>query len=89
LQVVSFQHEVLAQRLEGNSGVILVAYLFGFFVFTDYLPGMEHWSLDEPLRAVSFIALFAIAFASVYGYQKQMLDMDKQLVFEETPYSTF
>jgi hypothetical protein len=74
---------------ESNSGVILVAYLFGFFVFTDYLPEMEHWSLDEPLRAVSFIALFAIAFASVYGYQKQMLDMDKELVFEETPYSTF
>jgi hypothetical protein len=74
---------------ESNSGVILVAYLFGFFVFTDYLPEMEHWSLDQPLRAVSFIALFAIAFASVYGYRKQMLDMDKQLVFEETPYSTF
>ena len=74
---------------ESNSGVILVAYLFGFFVFTDYLPEMEHWSLDEPLRAVSFIALFAIAFAGVYGYQRQLLDMDKQLVFEETPYSTF
>jgi hypothetical protein len=74
---------------ESNSGIILVAYLFGFFVFAEYLPEMEHWSLDEPLRAVSFVALFTIAFASVYAYRKQMLDMDKQLVFEERSYSTF
>jgi hypothetical protein len=74
---------------ESNSGIILVAYLFGFFAFTEYLPEMEHWSLDEPLRAVCFVALFAIAFGSVYAYRKQMLDMDKQLVFEEHSYSTF
>ena len=74
---------------ESNSGVILVAYLFGFFLFTDYLPQMEHWSLDDPLRAVSFVAMFAIAFGAIYAYRRQMLEMDKQLVFEETASSTF
>jgi hypothetical protein len=74
---------------ESNSGVILVAYLFGFFVFTDHVPRMEHWSLTDPVGAVSFIVLFAIAFAGVYAYRKQMLDMDKRLIFEETPWSGF
>ena len=74
---------------ESNSGVILVAYLFGFFVFTDYVPRMEHWSLDDPLRALWFVALFAIAFGAIHAYRRQMLEMDKQLVFEETASSTF
>lgn len=74
---------------ESNSGVILVAYLFGFFVFTDYIPQMEHWCLDDPVRALSFVTLFAIAFGAIYAYRKQMLEMDKQLVFEETASSTF
>jgi hypothetical protein len=74
---------------ESNSGVILVAYLFGFFVFTDYVPEIEHWSLADPIRAVSFAALFAMAFAGVHAYRKQMLDMDKRLIFEETPSSGF
>jgi hypothetical protein len=74
---------------ESNSGVILVAYLFGFFIFTDYIPQMEHWSLDDPLRAVSFVALFAIAFGAIYAYRGQMLEMDKRLVFEETASSNF
>jgi hypothetical protein len=74
---------------ESNSGVILVAYLFGFFVFTDYLPEMEHWCLGDPLRVVSFVVLFGIGFGGVYAYRKQMLEMDKRLVFEETPSSGF
>ncbi len=30
---------------QSHSGLIFVAYLFGFLLFTDYLPEMEHWSL--------------------------------------------
>jgi hypothetical protein len=50
---------------------------------------MEHWSLDDPLRALWFVALFAIAFGAIHAYRRQMLEMDKQLVFEETASSTF
>jgi hypothetical protein len=73
---------------ESHSGVILVAYLFGFFLFTDSVPALERWSLSEPLRTLSFPPLFAIAQASLYAYRKQMLDMDKHLIFEETSPST-
>jgi hypothetical protein len=74
---------------ESNSGVILVAYLFGFFVFATYIPELESWSLAVPVRTFCFVPFFAIALAVVYAYRKQMLDMDKQLVFEETSASGF
>ena len=74
---------------ESNSGVILVAYLFGFFVFATYIPELESWSLAVPVRTFCFVPFFAIALAVVYAYRKQILDMDKQLVFEETSASGF
>jgi hypothetical protein len=69
---------------ESNAGVILLAYLFGFFVYTDYLPEMERWSLLTPLRTLCFVPIFAIAFGALYAYRKQILDIDKQLIFEES-----
>jgi hypothetical protein len=74
---------------ESNAGLILVAYLFGFFVYTDYLPKMERWSLLTPLRTLCFVPLFAIAFGMLYAYRKQILDIDKQLIFEEQSRSGF
>jgi hypothetical protein len=72
-----------------NSGVILVAYLFGFFIFTDYLPQLEGWALVSPLRILCFVPLLGAAFAGLHAYRKQMLDMDKQLIFEEVSPSAF
>ncbi len=74
---------------QSNSGVILVAYLFGFFVFTDYFPQMEGWALGSPLRILCFVPLLGVAFAGLHAYRKQMLDMDKQLIFEEVAPSGF
>jgi hypothetical protein len=76
-------------KFESHSGVILVAYLFGFFLFADYIPELEHWSLVEPIRAVCFIPLCGLILAGVYAYRKQMLEMDKQLIFEEPTSSGF
>jgi hypothetical protein len=72
---------------QSHSGLILIAYLFGFFILTDYLPQMERWSLESPVRTLCFVPLLAAAFAGLHGYRKQILDMDKQLIFEESPSS--
>jgi hypothetical protein len=74
---------------QSHSGVILIAYLFGFFLFTDYLPQMERWSFEDPLRFLCFLPLFAAAFFGLHAYRKQILDMDKQLLFEEPSPSAF
>jgi hypothetical protein len=74
---------------QSHSGLIFVAYLFGFLFFTDYLPQMEHWSLLNPWQAIWFVPLLAAALFGLRQYRKQMLDMDKHLTFEEPSPSTF
>jgi hypothetical protein len=74
---------------QSHSALILVAYLFGFVAFTEYLPQMEHWSLLNPWQAILFVPLIAAALLGIRQYRKQMLDMDKQLIFEEPSASTF
>jgi hypothetical protein len=74
---------------QSHSGLIFVAYLFGFLIFTDYLPQIEHWSLLDPWQAIAFVPLLACALLALRQYRKQMLDMDKHLIFEEPSPSTF
>jgi hypothetical protein len=74
---------------QSHSGLIFVAYLFGFLLFTDYLPEMEHWSLLNPGQSIWFVPLLAAALLALRQYRKQMLDMDKQLIYEESSPSTF
>jgi len=74
---------------QSHSGLIFVAYLFGFLFFTDYLPQMEHWSLLNPWESVWFVPLLGAGLIVLRQYRKQMLDMDKNLIFEEPSPSTF
>ena len=68
---------------KSHSGLIGVAYLFGYVFFSYYLPQMENWSLSDPWRIVWFAPLLAMVLGAVHLYRKQMLDMDKELVFED------
>lgn len=68
---------------KSHSGLIGVAYLFGYAFFTYYLPQMEIWTLSDPRRMVWFAPLLWLALAGIHFYRKQMLDMDKELVFED------
>jgi hypothetical protein len=74
---------------QSHSGLVFVAYLFGFLFFTDYLPEVERWSLLSPWQAIWFVPLIAAALLALRQYRKQMLDMDKHLIFEESPPSAF
>ena len=74
---------------QSHSALIFVAYLFSFLIFTSYLPELELWSLADPWRTALFIPLVAIILLSIRLYRKQMLEMDKLLIFEESSASTF
>jgi len=74
---------------QSHSALIFVAYLFGFVIFTAYLPELELWSLADPWRTLVFLPLIGVVFLSIHFYRKQMLDMDKQLIFEESSASGF
>jgi len=74
---------------QSQSALTFVAYFFGFVLFSVYLPEMELWSLADPWRALFFVPVIAIALIGAQQYRKQLLDVDKQLIFEETPASIF
>jgi hypothetical protein len=76
-------------QFQSHSALIFVAYLFGFVIFNVYLPELELWSLADPWRAVFFLPLLGGVLATVHYYRKQMLDVDKQLIFEEVSASHF
>ncbi|MBV8515442.1 MAG: hypothetical protein JO260_09095 [Acidobacteria bacterium] len=69
---------------ESHSGVILVAYLFGFFIFTDYLPRLEQWMLIDPIRCLLLVPLLAAPLVAIHIYRMQLLPIDKQLMFDES-----
>jgi hypothetical protein len=68
---------------KSHSGLIALAYLFGFMFFTTYIAQMEYWALLSQWRAIWFIPLFLMVAWGLRAHRKQMLDMDKELVFEE------
>ena len=74
---------------QSHSALVFAAYLFGFLFFTTYLPELELWTLSDPWRSILFLPLLAIPLAAVHFYRKQMLDMDKHLIFEESSASSF
>jgi hypothetical protein len=74
---------------KSHSGVIALLYLFGFFVFTTYIAQMEYWSLPSPWRTIWFVPLFLAVVLGLRAHRKQMLDMDKELVFEDLPATGF
>jgi hypothetical protein len=76
-------------HFESHSALIFLAYLFAFVLFTGYLPELELWSLADPWRAIVFIPLVAVVLLAIHFYRKQMLQMDKQLIFEEISASHF
>ena len=74
---------------QSHSALVFVAYLFGFLIFTSYLPELELWSLADPWRVSLFLPLLAAILVAIHQYRKQMLDMDKHLIFEESSASGF
>lgn len=72
-----------------HSGLVVVGYLFWFIFFSGYLVEIERWSLLDPWRTLCFAPLCFVALAGAHYYRRQMLAMDKQLLFDEAPASAF
>jgi hypothetical protein len=74
---------------QSNSPLVLVAYLAGFVVFAMYIPQVVQWSVVTRWGAAIFIPLALVSLIGLRQFRKQMLDMDKQLIFEEESASGF
>ncbi len=74
---------------QSHSTLVLVAYLIGFVAFAIYIPQIVQWSLVTRWGAVGFIPAVVLSLGGLRQFRKQMLDMDKQLVFEQDSASGF
>jgi hypothetical protein len=74
---------------QSHSALVLVAYLMGFVAFAIYIPQVVQWSLVTRWGAAGFIPVVLLSLGGLRKFRKQMLDMDKQLVFEEDSASSF
>jgi hypothetical protein len=74
---------------QSHSTLVLVAYLMGFVAFAIYIPQVVQWSLVTRWGAAGFIPVVLLSLGGLRKFRKQMLDMDKQLVFEEDSASSF
>ena len=74
---------------QSNSPLYLVAYLGGFVLFAVYTPQIVQWSVVTRWGATIFIPLVVLSLIGLRQFRKQMLDMDKQLIFEEESPSAF
>jgi hypothetical protein len=74
---------------QSHSTLVLVAYLIGFVALAIYIPQIVQWSLVTRWGAAGFIPVLLLCLGGLRQFRKQMLDMDKQLVFEEDSASGF
>jgi hypothetical protein len=74
---------------ESNSPLYIVAYLVGFVLFAIYIPRIVQWSIVTRWGIAFFIPLVLLSLIGTRQFRKQMLDMDKQLIFEEDSASGF
>ena len=74
---------------ESHSGLVAVLYFFGFLAFTTYIAQMEYWAMLSPWRVILLVPVFLAVMLGLRAHRKQMLDMDKELIFEEAPATRF
>ena len=74
---------------QSHSPLILLAYLIGFLLFGVYLPRAVQWAIVTRWGAWLFVPFILTSFAALREYRRQMLPMDKELIFEEEPSSPF
>jgi hypothetical protein len=63
--------------------VVIVAYLIGFFVYVVLTSQFESWALLSPVRGLLLVPLAVAIWYGVSRIREDVVEVDKQLVFEE------
>jgi hypothetical protein len=68
--------------------VILLAFCFGFLIYAASTPEFEASALLAPVRMLSFVPAAAIAWYVPHFLAKNAMEMEKKVIFEESPTQT-
>ena len=68
---------------KSHSPLILAAYLLGFMLFGTYVPQLESQALMNRWDMLWFLPALIGIYVGMRTYRREMLDMDKSIIFEE------
>jgi hypothetical protein len=68
-----------------HSIVTLLGWIMVFLAFAVVTPEFESWALLDPIRMIGFIPVAAMAGYVPRHIRQNTMDIEKQLIFEETP----
>jgi hypothetical protein len=71
-----------------HSFVTLLSFGFGFLLYALETPEFESSALVQPLRMISFIPVAAVAWYIPHYLAKSAIDIERKLIFEESPTQT-
>jgi hypothetical protein len=71
-----------------HSFVLLLSCCFGFLLYAGSTPEYESSALANPLRMLSFLPVAAVMWYIPYHLAKSAVDIEKKLIFEESPIQT-
>jgi len=72
-----------------HSIVILLAFCFGFLIYAVSTPEFESSALVEPLRMFNLVPVAAVAWYIPHHLAKRTIDIERKLIFEESPTRSF
>ncbi len=71
-----------------HSFVIVLGFCFGFLIYAVSTPEFEASALLEPVRMLSFVPVAAVAWYIPHFLGKSAIEIEKRLIFEESPTQT-
>jgi hypothetical protein len=71
-----------------HSFVTLLSCGFGFLLYAVSTPEFESSALTQPLRMIALVPIAAVAWYIPHYFAKSAIDLEKRLIFEESPTQT-
>jgi len=71
-----------------NALVIVFLLILGFYLFVSAGSFLEYVALADPVRVILLLTLLGAWWLVLRQWRANLLDMDKQLIFEESPAAT-
>jgi hypothetical protein len=62
---------------------VVIAYVFGFFLFVGVADRLEYWALQYPRSLILLVPLALAAWYALHRFQQGSIEVDKRLIFEE------
>jgi len=69
--------------------VVVFSHILGFFAFAVLTSRLEYWASVDPILIILFVPIIPGTWYVLHRFQRETMDIDKQLIFEEKQPAAF